>query len=394
MDSAKQYIRRLYAKSVASSLSSGASQPFVAVYAAVIGASSSQIGLLHAFSNLAANAFQPLWGFLSDRYSLRVKPIMYSGLISSLLWIPILFTRDPGVFILLIAVQSIISSAATPIFTALIAEAIPAVMRSGVVAITNFWGQVGSISSTIVIGAASLAGLPGYALGFSVAAITGVVSAMFFLGLREPSTQRTASQDLTVTYVIRHIASSREFLRFCAISNLYGFYMSIAWPAFTLSMVKIMNLSFFEIAVLSFSSGAAGLVASRVGRGFFESLGDVRSLMVFRTSLTILPLIYAFTPLLPALIAANIVAGVANIAISISLLLYTIRITSVEDRGTFTAIYNLLQGVSFFFGSLVGGQLIQQIEPRLGLLDALRITLLISALGRVSFGVLHTQLSK
>jgi len=92
LDSAKQYIRRLYAKSVASSLSSGASQPFVAVYAAVIGASSSQIGLLHAFSNLAANAFQPLWGFLSDRYSLRVKPIMYSGLISSLLWIPILFT--------------------------------------------------------------------------------------------------------------------------------------------------------------------------------------------------------------------------------------------------------------------------------------------------------------
>jgi predicted MFS family arabinose efflux permease len=81
------------------------------------------------------------------------------------------------------------------------------------------------------------------------------------------------------------------------------------------------------------------------------------------------------------------------VAISISLLIYVIRITSVEDRGTFTSVYNLLQGAAFFLGSLVGGQLIQQLEPRLGIVDALRITLLISALGRFSFGILHTQLS-
>lgn len=378
---------------MASSLSTGASQPFVAVYAAVLGASSSQVGLLHAVNNLAANAFQPLWGFLSDRYAVRVKPIMISGLISSLLWVPILLTRDPALYILLIASQSIVSSAAAPIFTGLIAEVVPALIRSSVISIINFWGQVGSIASTVLIGAASLAGLPGYTLGFSVAAITGTIAALFFLGVKEPSIRHRESTDLTVSYVIRHLASSREFLRFCLISNLYGFYMSIAWPAFTLTMVRVLNLGFFEIAILSVASGATGMVASRLGRGLFETLGDVRTLMVFRSSLTLLPVVHALTPFFPALIAANLVAGVANVAISISLLIYVIRITSVEDRGTFTSVYNLLQGAAFFLGSLVGGQLIQQLEPRLGIVDALRITLLISALGRFSFGILHTQLS-
>ncbi len=394
MDSSRSYIKRLYARSVVSSLSTGASAPFVAVYAAVIGATSTQVGLLHAVNNLAANAFQPLWGFLSDRYAVRVKPIMLSGLISSLLWIPILLTSDPALYILLIAVQSIISSAATPIFTGLIAEVVPAVTRSLVVSAINFWVQVGSIASTVLVGVASLTGLPGYKLGFLVAAITGTIAALIFLGMKEPSVRERGSTSLTAMYVIRHLASSREFLRFCVISNLYGFYMSIAWPAFTITMVRILNLGFFEVAVLSVASGAAGMIASRVGRGLFETLGDVRTLMVFRSSLTLLPFAYAFTPFYPALLAANVAAGVANIGISISLLIYMIRITSVEDRSTFTSVYNLLQGAAFSLGSLVGGELIQQLEPKIGLADALRITLLISALGRFAFGILHTQLAK
>ncbi|GBC71316.1 hypothetical protein HRbin02_01097 [Candidatus Calditenuaceae archaeon HR02] len=394
MDVEVGQIKRLYARSVLSSLSSGASQPFIAVYAAVLGASSSQVGFLHAVNNLAANALQPVWGFLSDKKGSRVKPIFYSTLISSLLWVPIILVGEPAVYIALVGVQFIVASVSAPLYTALIGEIVPLAVRSMVTATINFWGQVGSIISTLAVGIVSLVGLPGYQLGFSVAAVAGILSALTFLKMREPPKHKMMGGELTITYVAQHIINSRHFLKFTIISNIYGFYMSIAWPCFTLTMTRIANLSFFEIALLSIVSGVVGLVFSSVGRGVFESLGDVRSLAYCRAALALLATVYAFLPTFWAFALANIVAGAANVGISISLLLYITRITSVEDRGTFTAVYNLLQGVSFFFGSLVGGQLVQQLEQNLGLENALRIVLTISAIGRLVFGLLHTQLPK
>lgn len=394
MGAADGQIKRLYARSVLSSLSGGASQPFIAVYAAVLGATSSQIGFLHAVNNLAASALQPLWGFLSDKKKARVKPILYSTLISSLIWVPILLVNDPAVYIALVGVQFIVGSVAAPIYTALIGEVVPLAIRSVVIATVNFWGQVGSIISTLLVGLGSFYGMHGYQLGFSIAAVAGVLSGLVFWGMRESPSTKTLSGELTVQYVIRHIVSSRQFIRFTVISNIYGFYMSIAWPSFTLTMVRVVELSFFEIAILSVISGVSGLMFSSVGRGIFERLGDVRSLAFCRASLTSLPIVYAFIPSFESFALVDIVAGMANAGINISMLLYITRITSVEDRGTFTAVFNLLQGLSFFFGSLVGGQLLQQLEQSLGLEGALRVTLTISAVGRLVFGLLHFQLPK
>ncbi|MEM1534523.1 MAG: MFS transporter [Nitrososphaerota archaeon] len=387
-------IRRLYARSVLSSLASGASQPFIAVYAAVLGASSIQIGFLHAVNNLAANGLQPLWGFLSDKRGARVRPILYSTLVSSLLWIPILLVNEPAAYISLVGVQFIVASVSAPIYTALIAEVVPLAIRPLVTATVNFWGQVGSFASTLSLGVVSLVGIPGYQLGFALAAVAGILSALVFWGMKDPPKPKVMSGELTVTYVIQHIVSSRQFLRFVIISNIYGFYMSIAWPCFTLTMTRVANLSFFQIALLSVVSGIAGLLFSSIGRSLFESLVDVRLLAYCRAALASLAAVYAFLPYFEAFLMANIVAGIANVGISISLLLYITRITSVEDRGTFTAVYNLLQGLSFFFGSLVGGQLVQQLEQSLGLEAALRITLTISFIGRLIFGLLHNQLTK
>jgi len=387
-------IKRLYARSILSSLSGGASQPFIAVYAAVLGATSSQIGFLHAVNNLAASALQPLWGFLSDKRGSRVRPILYSTLISSLLWVPILVVNDPLFYIALVGAQFIIASVSAPIYTALIGEVVPLAVRSVVMATLNFWGQVGSIISTFSVGFGSLLGLPGYQLGFAIAAVAGVLSALVFWGMKEPHRPKVLSSELTVQYVIEHIIASRQFLRFTIISNVYGFYMSIAWPGFTITMTRVLELSFFEIAILSIVSAVSGLIFSSIGRGVFEKLGDVRSLAYCRASLASLPVVYAYIPSFESLLLIDIVAGMVNAGINISLLLYITRITSVEDRGTFTAVYNLLQGVAFFFGSVVGGQLLQQLEQSMGLADALRITLTISAIGRLVFGLLHNQLSK
>ncbi|MCS7145756.1 MAG: MFS transporter [Nitrososphaerota archaeon] len=394
MGAAEGWIKRLYARSVLSSLSNGASQPFIAVYAAVLGATSSQIGFLHAVNNLAASAFQPLWGFLSDKSGARVKPILYSTLVSSLLWVPILLVGDPAVYIAIVGAQFIVASVSAPIFTALIGEVVPLATRSMIVAALNFWSQAGSLISTLSVGFVSLLGFHGYQVGFSIAAVAGVLASLVFWGMKDSPRSKTMSGELTLQYVLQHIISSRQFLRFTIISNIYGFYMSVAWPCFTVTMTRVVNLSFFEIAVLAVISGVAGLFFSSVGRGIFESWGDVRSLAICRASLVSLALVYAYIPSFWSFALVDIVAGMANAGINISLLLYITRITSVEDRGTFTAVYNLLQGLAFFFGSLVGGQLLQQLEGPLGLEGALRVTLTVSAVGRLVFGLLHYQLQK
>jgi len=386
--------RRLYARSVLSALATGASQPFIAVYAVLLGATSSQVGVLHAVNNLAANALQPLWGFLSDRSGARIKPIVLSTLASSALWVPVLIVKDAAMYISIVSVQLITSSVSAPLFTTLVSEVIPAASRSAAVAALNLWGQAGSLISTLSLGLASLLGLPGYMLGFSLAAASGAASAIVLWGMRDPPRPKTLTSELTIPYIVRHIILSRHFLRFTAISNLYGFYMSLAWPCFTITMVRIANFSFFQIALFSVVSGVSGMLFASIGRGVLDGLGDVRSIAIFRAALSSIALTYAFLPSFEAILAVNIVAGIANVSISVTLLLLLLRYTSVEDRGTFTAVYNLLQGLSFFFGSLIGGQLIQQLEREIGLHEALRIVLTISAVGRLVFGLLHFHLPR
>ena len=111
-------LKPLYARSVVNSLGLGMVNPFLSPYAVELGASSSEMGWFQSLSNLSNNVMQVIWGELSDRFGRRVPFIVLGGVITAVLWFPMIFVANATQLIFLIAIQALLGSMATPAWTA------------------------------------------------------------------------------------------------------------------------------------------------------------------------------------------------------------------------------------------------------------------------------------
>ena len=122
------------------------------------------------------------------------------------------------------------------------------------------------------------------------------------------------------------------FVKYCYVVGTFEFFMSIAWPLFSITQVKVLNASMLQIALLSVVQtvitiafqGWAGRLADTVGR---------RPLIVFfRFSFVTVPLSYAFAPNVNTLIAISIFWGFASALGSASVTAYLLDVTPQEHR--------------------------------------------------------------
>jgi MFS family permease len=121
------------------SLGLGMVNPFIGVYAVELGASSSEMGWLQSLASLSNNVMQVFWGKLSDRFGKRIPFIVLGGLIIAGLWVPMMFVATPSQLIILIAVQALLGSMATPAWTALIGDLVPSLKLGRASAAVNLW---------------------------------------------------------------------------------------------------------------------------------------------------------------------------------------------------------------------------------------------------------------
>jgi len=126
--------------------------PFLSPYAVELGASPSEMGWFQSLSNLSNNVMQVFWGELSDRAGKRIPFIVFGGLITAVLWVPMIFVTSASQLILLIAVQALLGSMAIPAWTALIGDLVPSLRLGRVSATINLWASVGSLIATLTSG--------------------------------------------------------------------------------------------------------------------------------------------------------------------------------------------------------------------------------------------------
>jgi MFS family permease len=216
--------KALYANSLASSVAMGSSQPFIAVYAAQLGATPMEIGFLHATMNLTTNAAQLIWGSFSDAVGRRVPFLIIGGLLSAALWPLALMTSSPSAFVLLMAVKFAFYSMTLPTFTALIADVTEPDERTKETVRINTWSTVGAALATSLVAAVHLMGLNGYLIGFAVAMVAELASALVLLGFRE---QRVAKRWPSLS-MVNEITANAPYFQFLLLNTLYILFMSIA----------------------------------------------------------------------------------------------------------------------------------------------------------------------
>jgi MFS family permease len=391
-NSTKINLRPLYIRSIVNSLSIGTVNPFLGAYAVKLGASSSEMGWFQSSTNLSNNVMQVFWGRLSDRLKRRIPFIVLGSLIVSGLWIPIIFVTSASQLIILLAIQALLGSMATPAWTALIGDLVPSFRLGRANATINLWASIGSLIATLASGIIMIA-IGGtlqemFFVPLTVATICGVTSSLIMFKLKEKKNnekldlkEHFASKILGLD-VLARARKMPHFIKYCYVEGIFQFFMSISWPLFSITQIRILKASMLQIALLSVVQSLVTIIFQGWAGRLADNVGRKPLLVFFRFSLVTVPIAYVLSPDINTLIVVGAFWGLAQALGQASATAYLLDVSPEEYRGSFTALFNLVIGVITFFGSLIGGYLSDYMIGLYGLITGLQIVYIISTVGR------------
>lgn len=386
-------LKIVYVRSVANALGTGMINPFVGPYAVKeLGASSSEMGWFQSMSNISNNVMQVFWGRLSDRLGRRIPFIVFGGLIVALLWLPMLLIKTASQLVILISLQALLGSMTVPAWTALIGDLVPSSRLGRINATINLWASVGSILATMASGVIMTA-IGGSVreqiiIPIAVATACGLLSSLIMFYVKVEKTNKNSGKEVKKSFmmdlfdVVKVVEKSPDFVKYCACSAVFTFFMSIAWPLFAITQVKVLKASMLEIALLSVVQGIFTIIFIGWAGRFADTVGRKPLLIFVRFSYVSVPLAYAFSPNIYVLTAIGAFWGAVAAFEQASVTTYLIDVSPEMHRGSFTAFYNLLIGTVTFFGSLIGGYLSDLTVGVYGLVLGLQIVYIVSAVGR------------
>ena len=391
-NSTKINLKPLYIRSIVNSLSIGTVNPFLGAYAVKLGASSSEMGWFQSSTNLSNNVMQVFWGRLSDRLKRRIPFIVLGSLIVSGLWIPIIFVTSASQLIILLAIQALLGSMATPAWTALIGDLVPSFKLGRANATINLWASIGSLIATLSSGIIMIA-MGGtlqemFLVPLTVATICGVTSSLIMFKLKEKKNnekldlkEHFASKILGLD-VLARARKMPYFIKYCYVEGIFQFFMSISWPLFSITQIRILKASMLQIALLSVVQSFVTIIFQGWAGRLADNVGRKPLLVFFRFSLVTVPIAYVLSPDINTLIVVGAFWGLAQALGQASATAYLLDVSPEEYRGSFTALFNLVIGVITFFGSLIGGYLSDYMIGLYGLITGLQIVYIISTVGR------------
>ncbi len=392
-------LRPLYVRQVLNSLGSGMVSPFMGAYAVELGASSSDMGWFQSVSNLSNNAMQIVWGGLSDRFRRRIPFIVAGGLIVAALYAPTTIVNLPYQLIILLGMQALLGSMATPAWTALIGELVPSTKLGQTNAKIIMYAQVGGLVATLGSGIVMILVGGSYhqmlVIPVIVAMAFGVTSSLIMLRTKEKAGRKPEQQiSLEKFSIVEIMRGSPDFPRYCSVVATYEFFMSMSWPLFSITQVKVLNASPLQIALLSVVQMLVMIVFQRWTGRHADIVGRKQLLVAFRFILVTVPVAYAVSPDMNMLIVVSVFWGFAQVIGQTAAATYLLDIAPREHRGSFIAGFNLIIGVVTFFGSLLGGYLADYLTTIYGMIMAIQIVYLISTAGRIAGAALHMTLKE
>ncbi|MGQ9596574.1 MAG: MFS transporter [Thermoproteota archaeon] len=390
-DATSGRLKWMYGRAFVSAFSNSMISPFIYVYAARIGASSGEIGWMHSFNNFFTNGLQVPWGRLSDMIGKRVIIIVVTSLLASFLWIPIALATEPMVFLTLVAFQFLLTSASVPAWNALLRESTQAPFRSIAISNINIASLLGSLIATILSGR-----LIDYSGGMIlmpslIAAALGLAGATILLKIKEKGIKKPKSESLMSIFKISDIPllirENDDFKLFLKLAALEGFFMSFAWPLFTITTAIILNLSMTEVGALSVIQTVATLLAQPLMGQLVIKIGKKPLMVFYYISLTAVPLAYCFASNFFHMAVLSIFLGIVLAFGNATILPYILDIVPEDHVGEFTAIYNMAIGIACFMGSVVGGNMTEIMNQYFGRNLSLQVGYFISAFGRFLTGL-------
>ncbi len=369
-----------------------AASTFVGVYGVILGATAAEMGWLQSTANSLANAGQLLWGRLSDSVGKRVPFILAASAVLAVLWFSMAIIDTPVELIIVYALISLVGAMITVNWFSLIADVTDSSTRGHFLAAVNNVGSVGTLVSVgamiFLLHGSNRAELE---IPFFAAAASYVVSTLIVTRLveKEHKTKLTTSLRKTFSDAKRRPI----FYKYFVAMNIQGYFWSMAWPLFPITIVSILHFDLSTVALLT----VVTLIATITGQFAFGRIVDRvdRSPLIFynRIMLTAIPAMYALFNTVGLFIVLEVYSGLVGAIQSVVMNSYLMDIVPVDNRAQYISIINGFNGIAYFLGALSGGYLLEFLLDLFHLKTALMIAYAAVVAGRFgsSFLFLHLE---
>ena len=366
-------------------LANGLTQPFMGFLAVVSGVSGGGLGVVSSATSFFTGVSQLA-------VSLRVRDVfklfLWSMVVLSMLWTTMAFISygNPLLYIVNYVLIAFFNGIIA-LSWSLILERVSRGSRGRILAEFGFYGSIGSLLATIVAG---------FVVGdrywlakwvFLTASILLMLNLANVVSIvREvDDAPATYSGAQGVRYVLANVSGMRGFL---TATFLFAVVWAFAWPIFPLAQYYVLQMNLEQVAIVSVISGVSTLVLQKpIG----VLVDKNRRIMLFlgRFLLLTFPLAYALATNVYEIYLANIVAGVTNSISNTAYIAYVFD--NSQDKRTAIGLYNAIYGSGTLIGSVVGGFMVNALEPVLGVNESIRLLLFCDAAARALISVMYLK---
>ncbi|MGP6219724.1 MFS transporter [Caldiplasma sukawensis] len=380
-------------RSFLSSFGATAASTFVGVYAVIIGATSVEMGWLQSSSNAITNGAQILWGKLSDSHGRKKIFLVAGSLILGFLWYLMPYSSNPVNLIIIYSLISLFGSLITVNWFSLIANLSDSSVRGKFLSFVNIMSSIGTlISLTIMVLVFGNNVDQDIEIPFFTAALTYIISSVFLLFLDEGKNTPVFRDSLLKTF--KESLKNEAFSPYFKAMNVQGFFWSMAWPMFPITIVSIMNFSLTQVAILSLVSISVSILIQYLLGRMVDKTERPPLIVLNRIMLSLIPLFYGFFHSFLLFIIIEVYSGFLGALQNVVMNAYLLDIIPNRGRAKYISIINGFNGLAYLCGALTGGYMLSIFQSYFPLQTALEYSYIIVFSGRFISSLLFLKLKE
>jgi MFS family permease len=373
-------------------ISSGATtaSSFIGVYGVILGASPIEMGILLALGNSISNATQIFFGKLSDNSGLRKPWLIMASIFLSILWLSLSFVSGPVELIIIYAAISLASAVITVNWFALLTDITSKGNRGSFMAGISNISSIGNLVTLIFMTFLLKGDEKSYLIiPFSLASIGYILSAIFISLIKETRKKPEFKNKL----LLKSVKDQKNFYKYMKAMMLQGFFWSMAWPIFPITVILVRNFTLPMVAILTTVNISATIVIQYYSGKIADKANRIPYIFMNRLLLGGIPLMYAlftsFSEFLVMEVYAGVISGIQNVTMNS----YLMDLLPDGKKAEYISIMNGFNGIVYFFGSVTGGLLLEYFISFMPLYRAVSLALIIIGIGRIitSFSFLRIE---